>query len=136
MLSGQSVSSQQITITNLSSTPIMASLGAPIHVILTGPMTPGITALGASPAADGTSRQGAFYLIRQTIPANGSAQVLLRFANPGFPPLQYSLAVQDDAGFSESVASVQAYNALTPQQQDDVDNFMRAQLIGDHSSEQ
>ncbi|HXI41837.1 MAG TPA: hypothetical protein VNH83_17765 [Bryobacteraceae bacterium] len=38
--------------------------------------------------------------------------------------------------FSHSVASVQAYNALAPSQQDDVDNFMRAQLIGDRVGEQ
>jgi hypothetical protein len=135
-IGGKNMSSQLITITNLSSTAIAANANSPIHVILTGSITPGITAVGATAASDGTFRQGAYFLIKQSIPANGNAEVLLRFANPGMAPLQYNLAVQDDAGFSESVASVQAYNALPPQQQDDVDNLMRAQLVGDLTGEQ
>jgi len=136
VLNGKPVSYQRINVTNLSSTAIAASATAPIRVVLTGPMTPGITAFNAGAAPDGTFRQGAFWYITQAIPANGTAQLWGQFNNPASAPLQYNLAIQDDAGFSQSVASVQAYNALAPSQQDDVDNFMRAQLIGDRVGEQ
>lgn len=133
---GKPVSYQRITITNLSPAPIAATAGAPIRVVLTGPMTPGIAALNSGTAPDGGLRQGAFWLIKQSIPANGATQVLAQFSNPTGAPLQYNLAIQDDAGYSESVASVQAYNALSPSQQEDVDNFMRAQLVADRIGEQ
>jgi hypothetical protein len=133
---GKPVSNQRITITNLSSVPIAATAGAPIRVVLTGTMTAGITALNSGTAPDGGLRQGAFWLIKQSIPANGNAQVVAQFSNPTVAPLQYDLAIQDDAGYSESVASVQAYNALGPSDQEDVDNFMRAQLVADRIAEQ
>lgn len=136
VLNGNPVSYQRITITNLSSTAIAASATAPIRVVLTGPMTPGITAFNSGTAPDGGLRQGAFWSIKQPIPANGTAQLFAQFNNPSGAPLQYNLAIQDDAGYSESVASVQAYNALTPSQQEDVDSFMRAQLLADRAGEQ
>jgi hypothetical protein len=99
-------------------------------------MTPGIAALNSGTAPAGGLRQGAFWVIKQSIPANGTAQLFVQFSNPTGAPLQYNLAIQDYAGYSQSVASVQAYNALSPSQQEDVDNFMRAQLIADRIAEQ
>src|SRR5204863_7308780 len=103
---GKPVSYQRITITNLSSVPISATASAPIRVVLTGTMTAGITALNSGTAPDGGLRQGAFWLIKQSIPANGTAQVIAQFNNPTGALLVYTPVIQDDAGDSESVASV------------------------------
>jgi hypothetical protein len=135
-VNGVQVSYQQITVTNLTSTAIPASATAPIVVVLTGTMTPGITARNSGLAAGGGLRQGAFWAIQQPIPANGTAQLYTQFNNPNWAPLQYSLALQPYAGYSQSVASVQAYNALAAGPQQDVDNFLRAQLIAGRIGEQ
>ena len=84
--------------------------------------------------ADGTgpsggSRQGAFRLITETIPAGGSAAVELVFDNPNGSSLEYDLAIQDHAGYSEGVVSAQAFEDLNSDDQQHILDFLKAQLI-------
>ena len=130
------MSSQSITITNNSLNPIVASPGKPIRVVLIGTLTPGIQeANAAGTAPGGGRRQGAFWLIANSIPPGGSQSLNLVFENPVGPPDQFSslnfdLAIQDDAGYSEASASIQAFKGLVGSESRDMINFLRVQLIG------
>jgi len=127
LVGANKVSRRVATIRNLGTTPINAT---PIRVVLTGPMTPGVTANNAAgPGPDGGLRQGAFWLITTPIPPGGMVNVMLSFDNPTWAPLSYDLAVQDDPGYSEGVASTQAFKALSSSSQEDVMNFLRIQVV-------
>lgn len=108
-----------------------ASAALPVHVVLTGQMTPGVSAANATtPDPDGGFRQGAGWLIN-AVPTNGCATLTLSFNNPrAVSVVQYGLAIQDHNGYSEAVASAQAFKALSSSDQDKVMNFLRAQTIG------
>ncbi len=129
-------STQKVTVKNLSTKTITGTANAPIRVVLTGAMTTGIQAtLGATAGPDGTFRQGAYWKITSSIFPGASATVTLSFSNPAAATLQYGLAIQDNPGFSEAVASIQAFKLLTIAQQTDITNFLRAQLINDQIAE-
>jgi len=136
---GNKISSQTVTITNTSSSAITASSAQPIRVVLAGQMTQGIQLINVDGTApDGTTRQGAYKTIASStgsLAPGASATVNLVFSHNGPPngflPLHYSLAIQD-GGFSEAVASIQAYKALVsanPSNRTDLINYLRVQLI-------
>lgn len=123
--------SQNITITNNSGLPLAASPTTPIRVVLTGPMSNDITLTNADGTApDGGLRQGAFKRITTGIAAGGSVVLTLTFNNPQGVPLIYGLTIQNHDGYSEAVASAQAFKALATSDQNAVIDFLRAQLIG------
>jgi len=133
--SGRQVS-QTITITNISSNAITASSTQPIRVTLAGSVTGGIKAANANGTApDGGLRQGAFWNLvtsSGSLAPGASATLNLVFNSPmGQAGLSYDLAIQD-GGFSEAVASIQAYKALVSASagnKTDLINYLRAQLI-------
>jgi hypothetical protein len=122
---------QTITITNDTTEAILATPEEPIRIVLMGDLWPNNikahNAAGTSP--DGKQRQGAFWLVTETIPPSGSSSLNLVFKNPSGMPLQYELLVQDHAGYSEAAASARAFQALSPQKQEQILDFLRAQLI-------
>jgi len=124
-------SSQRVTVKNTSSVAVAGPPAKPIRVTLVGKMTTGIraaNAVGTDPA--GGRRQGAFWLINNDIPAGGSAMLTLEFENPSSQPLDYALAILDDVGDSEAVASAHAYRTLlSDSDRSDLINFLRVQLI-------
>ena len=133
--------SQTITITNISGTAITASSAQPIRVTLVGSLTPEIQAANAAGTApDGGLRQGAFWnIITSTgsLAPGQSATLNLIFENPKGGgggkknELLYGLAIQD-SGFSEAVASIEAYKALVAanaSNRADLINYLRVQLI-------
>ena len=133
---GVVVSTQTVTIKNLSAAPIFASPTQPIHVTVTGPMSPGILARNAAGfGVDGKRRQGSQWLITSSIPALGSVNVVLSFENPQLMLLQYNLAVQSHLGYSEAVANIEAYRSLPKGQREDVVRFLRVQLIANKIGE-
>jgi hypothetical protein len=132
---GKKVSGNVLTIQNTSGSSIAASSSHPIRVVLTGQITPGVTTFNGKAGPGGSLRQGAFWLIKSSIPAGGSTTVSLQFVNPTVATLQYGLAIQNDAGYSEAVASIDAFNALTQTQQNQIVTFLRAQLIDDYVGE-
>src|SRR5262249_13919545 len=104
IVNGQTHTSQPLSICGI---PTTAPL--PIHVVLTGQMSAGLTAANASlPGVGGGFRQGAQWLIN-SVPSTGCAGLTLNFNNPNNVAMpQYGLAIQDNAGYSEAVASIQA----------------------------
>ena len=127
MVNGLAMTSQPVSICGLPT----SSPSLPIHVVLTGQMTAGLTAANATTAdPDGGFRQGAGWLIN-SVPAGGCATLTMSFNNPGgSSPVQYGLAIQDHNGYSEAVASAQAFKALSSSDQAKVMSFIRAQVIG------
>jgi hypothetical protein len=125
--------SQTLTITNVSGSAITASSAQPIRLVLVGSLTPGIQAANADGRApDGELQQGAFWLISNgagSIAPGGSETRTLVFDNPlGKTNLFYRLAIQD-GGFSEAVASIQAYKELSASQKADLIDYLRVQFI-------
>src|SRR5262249_29622952 len=115
VVNGQTQTSQAVTICGI---PTSAPL--PVHLVLTGQITPGLTAINASlPSPDGGFRQGAQWLVNQ-IPSNGCVDLTLTFNNPSGAGPKFGLAIQDNVGYSEAVASVQGFKALPPLVQDQV----------------
>src|SRR5262249_19724252 len=125
------VNGSLLTSRSVSICGIPAGAPLPIHVVLTGQMTPGLTAANASlPGPGGGFRQGAQWLVR-SVPANVGVSLPLRLNNPmGWSSRKFGLTIEDDTGFSEAVASVQAFKALGGSGQGQVMDFLRAQLIG------
>src|SRR5262245_37523382 len=127
VVNGLTMTSQPVSICGLPT----SSPSLPIHVVLTGQMTAGLTAANATtPDPDGGFRQGAGWLIN-SVPAGGCVTLTLSFNNPGgVSSVQYGLAIQDNNGYSEAVASTQAFKALSSSDQAKVTSFIRAQVIG------
>ena len=125
VVGSQTLTTQPVSICGLSS-----SMPLPIHVVLTGPLSAGLTATNATlPGPDGTFRLGAQWLIN-SVPSNGCVSLTLNFSSNVATQAQYGLAIQDNNGYSEAVGSIAAFKALSPAQQDKVMAFLRAQLIG------
>lgn len=125
------ISTQVIQITNNGTTAIPATPAQPIRVILEGVVTAGITARNAAAAPDGTFRQGASWLIKAPINPGASANVQLSFTNPTWAPLQYDVAVQSFANYSEAAFSARAFRDLSAASQQNVVDFLRAQVVAD-----
>src|SRR5262249_29778857 len=136
VVSSQTQISQTITITNTSATAITASSTQPIRVTLVGSLTGGLQAANANGTAPGGGlRQGAFWNVvtsTGSLAPGASATLTLAFNRPmGQAGLVYSLAIQD-GGYSEAVASIQAFKALVSASagnRTDLINFLRVQLI-------
>ena len=47
----------------------------------------------------------------------------------------YALAIQDNAGYSQAVASTRAFKNRGKKDQDDITDFLQAQLIADRIAE-
>jgi len=125
VVGSQTLTTQPVSICGLSS-----SMPLPIHVVLTGPLSAGLTATNATlPGPDGTFRLGAQWLIN-SVPSNGCVSLTLNFSSNVATQAQYGLAIQDNNGYSEAVGSIAAFKALSPAQQDKVMAFLRSQLIG------
>jgi hypothetical protein len=136
------IRTQNITLKNKTDAPIGVPASgsnastSPLRIVLAGNLTAGVTAAaGAQPdPVTGSLRQGAFWQIASAngnpvIPAGASIAMTLSFNNPSAAPLQYDLAIQDDVGYSEAAAVTRAFESLDANSQQDIVNFLRAQLI-------
>jgi hypothetical protein len=128
---GVNISNQAIQIKNNGATTIPASASQPIRVILEGTVTSGVTARNSGAAPDGTKRQGAFWNITTPIAPGGTATLQLSFVNPVFAALQYDLAVQKFTDYSEAAFSARGFRDLSPALQQNIVDFLRAQVVAD-----
>lgn len=129
---GVKISNQAIQITNNGAAAIPATSSQPIRVILEGVVTAGITARNAATSApDGTFRQGASWVIRTPINPGATATVQLSFTNPSWAPLAYDAALQSFANYSEAAFSARAFRDLSPASQQNIVDFLRAQVVAD-----
>lgn len=137
------VSTQVVTITNTSGTtwgangdpndPTISS-GLPIRVILVGAIAPGIQLTNADgQGPEGGNRHGAFKTWGSAVPFGGKIILSFKFSNPSGAPLTYGLAIQDNAGYSEAVASTVAFKSSL--KQSSIRSFLKAQLIADKLAE-
>ncbi len=127
----------RVKIVNNSILPLLASPKTPLRLVLVGAMQPSV-AFVESPtglAPDGRAREGSFWTIDQTIPSGGSVTMTMSFRTASRQPLTFALALADDAGYSEAMASARAFRMMSAADQQRIINFLRAQLIGNAPGE-
>jgi len=135
------VTSQVVTIKNNSGTTwglhgdpktLDTSSGLPIRVILVGSITPGVQLTNADgQGPEGGNRHGAYKTWAATVPFGGTVTLTFMFSNPSGAAVKYGLAIQDNAGYSEAVASAYKFKSLPSGNIFQVVSFLRAQLIAD-----